>query len=182
MFPEQYVQYCYDARYNPDFSLSNQWCTMFARDSATGEIGGHSRTSIAECVQLGAPSGLDLQVDWRFDLGPGQVGVNWFVSWLDGSGRRVWCDGSASTEYCRNDRPGMIPVCSQPEWKSNLHLSYAWRDLTLGAGWRYIDAMTDAFEPEFQVPSVDYFEPGCELRILVGAARRAELAPSVSRT
>ena len=28
-------------------------------------------------------SGIDMQVDWRFDLGPGQVGVNWFVSWVD---------------------------------------------------------------------------------------------------
>ena len=28
-------------------------------------------------------SGVDMQVDWRFDLGPGQVGVSWFVSWLD---------------------------------------------------------------------------------------------------
>ena len=24
-----------------------------------------------------------LQVDWRFDLGPGQLGVDWLVSWLD---------------------------------------------------------------------------------------------------
>ena len=36
---------------------------------------------------------------------------------------------------------------SFPEWKSNLHVSYAWRDLTLGATWRYIDAMTDS-DPE----------------------------------
>jgi outer membrane receptor protein involved in Fe transport len=48
-----------------------------------------------------------------------------------------------------------------PEWKSNLHLSYEWRDLTVGAGWRYIDGMTDAdleLSPVFKVPSMDYFD------------------------
>ena len=60
------------------------------------------------------------------------------------------------------DRVGSAAIAggvgrSLPEWKSNLHLSYAWRDLTLGAGWRYIDGLTDRFEPEFQIPSVDYF-------------------------
>ena len=28
-------------------------------------------------------SGVDVQVDWRFDLGPGRLGVSWLVSWLD---------------------------------------------------------------------------------------------------
>ncbi len=69
MFPEQYVQYCYDARYNPDFSLSNQWCTMFARDPATGEI--ENIQNINWNAFDWETSGLDMQVDWRFDLGPG---------------------------------------------------------------------------------------------------------------
>ncbi len=77
------------------------------------------------------------------------------MSWLDEWTESVVDSSAPSTEYS-----GTIagsPGFSQPEWKSNLHLSYAWRDLTLGAGWRYIDAMTDAFEPEFHIPSVDYF-------------------------
>ena len=152
MFPDQYVQYCYDARYNPDFSPSNQWCALFGRDPATGEI--EDIRDINWNAFDWETSGLDLQVDWRFDLGPGQVGVNWFVSWLDRWTESV-VDSSASTEY--SGTIAGYPGSSQPEWKSNLHLSYAWRDLTLGAGWRYIDAMTVVFHPEFQVPSVDYF-------------------------
>jgi outer membrane receptor protein involved in Fe transport len=103
-----------------------------------------------------------MQVDWRFDLGPGQVGVSWFVSWVDEFTISV-VDSSAPPE----DRVGLVGGFggffgpALPEWKSNLHLSYAWRDLTLGAGWRYIDALTDAdtltdSEP-FRTPSVDYF-------------------------
>jgi outer membrane receptor protein involved in Fe transport len=153
MFADRYVQYCYDARYNPDFSLSNQWCTMFARDPVTGEI--EDIRSIHWNAFDWETSGLDMQVDWRFDLGPGQVGVSWFVSWLDNWTENVVDSSAPSTEYSGTVGGGV--GFSYPEWKSNLHLSYAWRDLTLGAGWRYIDAMTDVFAPEYQIPSVDYF-------------------------
>jgi outer membrane receptor protein involved in Fe transport len=152
MSSNQYVQYCYDARYNPDFSPSNQWCAMFARDPVTGEI--EDIRDINWNAFNWETSGLDLQVDWRFDLGPGQVGVSWFVSWLDNWTESA-VDSSALTEYSGTIGAGV--GFSYPEWKSNLHLSYAWRDLTLGAGWRYVDAMTDVFERDFQVPSVDYF-------------------------
>ena len=43
--------------------------------------------------------------------------------------------------------PGTIGFdvgASLPEWKSNLHVSYAWGDLTVGASWRYIDSMKDS--------------------------------------
>jgi hypothetical protein len=38
-------------------------------------------------------------------------------------------------------------------------LSYAWRDLTIGASWRYIDSMIRLnTDPVFRVPHVDYFD------------------------
>jgi outer membrane receptor protein involved in Fe transport len=38
-------------------------------------------------------------------------------------------------------------------------LSYAWRDLTIGASWRYIDSMIRLnTDPAFTVPHVDYFD------------------------
>ena len=40
-------------------------------------------------------------------------------------------------------------------------MSYAWRDLTLGATWRYIDSMTDAdpsLDPDVRGSEVNYFD------------------------
>ena len=39
-------------------------------------------------------------------------------------------------------------------------MSYGWRDLTVGASWRYVDSMqdTDAVDPVFRIPSVDHFD------------------------
>jgi outer membrane receptor protein involved in Fe transport len=182
-FIEDAIQFCYDARYNPDFSTTNQWCATFERDSVTGEI--ENFRELGRNAYNWETGGIDMQVDWRFDLGPGQVGVSGFVSWLDEFTISV-VDSSARAA----DRAGLVSGfvaggfgglfgSALPEWKSNLHLSYAWRDLTLGAGWRYIDAMTDATtlaDPEpFRVPSVDYFSLDASYEFSSGPLERLRL-------
>jgi iron complex outermembrane receptor protein len=149
--------WCYDARYNPDFSATNRWCAMFGRDAATGWI--EDVRELRRNAYDWETSGLDLQVDWRFDLGPGQLGVNWLVSWVDSL--TIAVAGSTAPVVDPSGTVGLSVGSSFPEWKSNLHLSYGWRDLTLGATWRYIDGMTDAdleLSPRFQIPSVNYFD------------------------
>jgi iron complex outermembrane receptor protein len=151
-----FISYCYDARYNPDLSASNQWCALFRRDATSGEITDvHEISSNALDWET---SGIDVQVDWQFELGPGRLGVSWFVSWLDSYSEAV--TGSSVPAI---DKTGTIGGAgtiggSLPEWKSNLHASYAWRDLTVGASWRYIDAMTDEAFPDFRVPQVNYVD------------------------
>jgi iron complex outermembrane recepter protein len=153
-----FVPYCYDARYNPDLSVSNQWCALFGRDATSGEI---TDVHIINVNAVDAEtSGVDVQVDWRFDLGPGRLGVSWLVSWLDS--HSVVVAGSSVPAIERTGTIGQTAGGgSLPEWKSNLHASYAWRDLTVGASWRYIDSMQDAdvdLEPVFHIPSVDYLD------------------------
>ena len=113
--------------------------------------------SCGETRMTGKPAVVDLQVDWRFDLGPGQLGVSWLVSWVDSL--TIAVAGSTAPGVDPSGTVGLSVGSSFPEWKSNLHLSYAWRDLSLGATWRYIDDMTDYFErSSFQIPSVSYFD------------------------
>ena len=71
---------------------------------------------------------------------------------------------------------------SLPEWKSNLHLSYAWGDLTLGTTWRYIDSMTDSnfdLDPQFKIPSVDYFDLDASYAITTGVLEGLRLGVGV---
>ena len=157
VFFDDFGQWCYDRRYNPDLSAASQWCRMFSRDPATGQV-----EDILE-LQRNAfdwtTSGIDMQVDWRFDLGPGQLGVGWLVSWLDSF--RVKVEGSVGVPDEFGGTIGAVVGGSLPEWKSNLHLSYAWRDLTVGASWRYIDSMIDAnadLNPAFRIPHIAYFD------------------------
>ncbi len=164
---DQFVPYCYDTRYNPDLSLSNQWCSLFGRDPISGEIEDVHQVSFN--AYDWETSGVDLQLDWRFDLGPGQLGANWLVSWLDSFSIAV-VDSTAPEDEFEGTIGGAVGD-SLPEWKSNLHLSYAWGDLTVGASWHYIDAMTDSnldLDPQFRIPSMDYFDLNASYEITTG--------------
>ena len=133
-------------------------------------------------------SGVDVQVDWRFDLGPGQLGVSWLVSWLDSFTTTAEGSVGATDEWTGTigfDPPARIVGASLPEWKSNLHVSYAWGDLTVGASWRYIDSMTGLGcqpGPRFRGPAGRLFRPECELRLLVRVHWRDCASASGSRT
>ena len=57
-------------------------------------------------------------------------------------------------------------------------MSYAWRDLTVGATWRYIDSMIDAdatLDPVFRVPHVDYFDLDAGYEFSAGLLEGLEL-------
>ena len=155
-------QFCYDRRYNADFSVMNQWCAMFSRNPVSGRVDAFQE--LARNAYDWKTSGIDGQVDWRFDLGPGQIGVSWLVSWLDSFTTTAKGSVGATDESTGTigfDPPARLVGASLPEWKSNLHVSYAWGDLTVGASWRYIDSMQDSdssLDPEFRVPQVDYFD------------------------
>jgi outer membrane receptor protein involved in Fe transport len=40
VFFEDFVPWCYDPRYNPEFSVGNQWCGLFGRDRGNRPAGG----------------------------------------------------------------------------------------------------------------------------------------------
>jgi iron complex outermembrane recepter protein len=147
------INLCFDPRANPGFSPDQSWCTFFSRNPETGEI--VNAMEIDRNIGQLKTSGIDLQVDWSLPLGPGTLGVNWLVSWLDSFER------SAGTGAPTEELAGAIsflPGTSLPEWKSLLSLSYAWQGISVSARTRYIDAMADASVPEFDVPSRTYVD------------------------
>ena len=81
VFADEFIARCFDRTFNPEFEASNQWCGMFSRDPTTGDI--VDAYEILRNSEGLRTSGLDLQLDWRFDLGPGELGVNWLVAYLD---------------------------------------------------------------------------------------------------
>ena len=85
--------------------------------------------------------------------------MSWLVSWLDSF--TTTAEDSVGAEDQWAGTIGVNVGGSLPEWKSNLHVSYAWGDLTVGASWRYIDSMLDAnktWDPVFKIPETNYFD------------------------
>jgi outer membrane receptor protein involved in Fe transport len=177
---DEFISRCFDRTFNPELEASNQWCGMFSRNPTTGDIvDGYEILRNSEGLRT---SGLDLQLDWRFDLGPGQLGVNWLVAYLD-SFEQLEASGIPPLELAGTaGRDAGFLGRSLPEWKWSFSLSYAWQALTLDARWRYIDGMKDAdtaIEPEFRIPHYDYFDLGASYAFDEGALAGLELRVGV---
>ena len=72
---------CFDPALNPGLAVDNFWCTQFHRDPAHGTIA----DAFDAPVNLAATqtSGVDVALDWNLPLGPGSLGVQWLIGWID---------------------------------------------------------------------------------------------------
>ncbi len=148
-----YIPLCFDARVNPGFSADYELCRLFSRDPASGDI--VDLMDIYQNIVGFEVSGIDLQFDWSFGAGPGEVGVNWLASWME---YFETIDAEGLPPVDEVGRIGNFIGGTLPEWKWNLNLSYRWNALSLGGRWRYIDDMRDREFDDYTVPSYDYFD------------------------
>ena len=152
------VDSCFDPTFNPGFAADNYWCTLFGRDSATGEIVNAVDTNRNLATEK--TSGVDFQLDWRLPVGPGELGVGWYVGWVDEY--EVQTTSDVPAEQFAGTIGGFAG--SYPEWKWLMDLRYAWRDLEVGLAWRYVDSTVDTSRfdifktTDVTVPHRNYFD------------------------
>ena len=151
------VSNCFDPVLNPGYSADNYWCTLFGRDPHTGEI--VNAVDTFRNLATSMTSGVDFQLDWRVPIGPGQLGVGWYVGWLDEFEIRT--TNQAPAEHFAGTVGGFAG--SYPEWKWLMDLRYSWHELECGMAWRYVGSTIDNarfFEtPDVvAVPHKDYFD------------------------
>jgi outer membrane receptor protein involved in Fe transport len=152
---DTFVDRCYNPAFNPGLSTDNFFCNFFSRDPDTGEI-----TNAAEVSNnIGAidTSGIDVQIDWAADLGPGRLGVNLLGTYLNKFDRqdipKDAFDSLAGTI-------GSGVAAAFPRVKATLNTNYAFPfGLGLNARLRYIDGFRDEnFRDTFEVPSIAYLD------------------------
>ena len=144
---------CFDPALNPGLVVNNFWCTQFHRDPADGTIADAFDAPVN--LATTQTSGVDLALDWDLPLGPGSLGVQWLIGWID----------SFEVRAAPGDPPDELVGTvsgfdgSFPEWKWLLGLRYSWQGLDGGVRWQYIDSMRDGFpfENDYVVPHQDYF-------------------------
>lgn len=180
---ESAVARCFDAQYNPAFAATNVYCSFFSRDSTTGNI-------FAEILDrnIGAidTTGVDVQLDWGWVIGPGEIRVSALVSYLSHWTYRDPSGGAI--EYAGTVGGGGLGL-SLPRWKSLLNLTYSQGGLGALARWRHIDASQDVEVSSFAVPARDYLDLGLNygfddgalqgLTVHVGAENALDEAPPI---
>jgi outer membrane receptor protein involved in Fe transport len=125
-------QLCFnaDGKTNPTYDPNNIYCQTVGRQQDTGT--GTPSGVFSLYLNQGEikTSGVDIQGDLRFDVGPGHVGLNTIVNYLDSFTRRVG-PGAPTLQYA-GFNGGYF------RWKTFTDLSYSVGGATLGLRWRYL--------------------------------------------
>ena len=159
------VERCYDPAYNPGYNASNIYCSFFTRSTTTGEILARILDSNIGGIDT---SGVDLQVDWAIETGPGQLAANLYLTHVQDW---EYSDPSGGTTEYAGTIGGSGLAKALPDWKSLLTVGYQWSEFGTFARWRYIDGMRDARYPDFRVPARNYLDLGGSIDVQSGMLR-----------
>ncbi|PXA94819.1 TonB-dependent receptor [Caulobacter sp. D4A] len=145
-------------------SSASYYCNLFTRSSTTGEITNVTLTNLNLAEYK--TSGVDFQLDWGFGLGAvglddslGSIKINVVGNYLE-SFKIQSLPGEAFEELKGTIGNTQISgtAVSHPEWKYATSVDYAFGPFSVGARWRHIGDMVDAYYPDEKIGAVDYFD------------------------
>nr|WP_281722571.1 TonB-dependent receptor [Nitrosomonas nitrosa] len=123
-------------------------CARIVRDPATGQVTSVDTTRSNQGSL--ATSGYDIQLEWSFPIGPGQLTINELYSILD------------SWEFNGTDFAGTSSASiggALPDYKSVLSVTYNVGDWTLFGRWSYVPEMFDnTGVPADDTPEASYVD------------------------
>ena len=149
-----FIARCYDPAYNPTFDPANTFCQFFDRRAED--------VNIVDALEVNAnvgaieTAGIDVQVDWAADMGPGRFSVNWIMTFLD-----KWeiqeIPGDPFTPL--EGTVGYFGAGDNfPDEKSTMNIGYKMGGWNFSGQWRYISKVDDIGEPDFELDSRNYFD------------------------
>jgi outer membrane receptor protein involved in Fe transport len=155
------IQQCYNfnGTSNPTYSPTNFFCQLFSRDTLSGNIQNGQSTN--QNLAAAVTSGVDFQIDWNMDLGPGTIDVSFIGTKLEEfatqalvGGQFINFEGTISAAGTLGDAVGV----SKPEWKWLMAANYTWGPARFGVRWQHIDEMTNFANPADVVPAIGYLD------------------------
>ena len=126
----------WDGQTNPSYDVNNQFCQMIRRNPSSGD-----RSEVdAPFFNLGLveTTGVDINVNWIKDIGPGTFSVNSIINYLDNYQYQVVPSQNAVDATGTLDQGGMYEI------QALTRFGYSWNNLSLGVTWRHLDAIESA--------------------------------------
>ncbi|PCG09565.1 TonB-dependent receptor [Sphingomonas ginsenosidimutans] len=140
----QAFQFCFNSGgNNPSYAANNYYCSLITRNTDTGV----PVNPLQPLLNLGTYEvrGVDIQFDWRFPVGPGNLAINSAVSYLDRF-RIQALPGAPNYDYAGSIGVGVETTAgtAHPRWKAITSFNYTLGQASLGLRWRYIDSMINS--------------------------------------
>jgi outer membrane receptor protein involved in Fe transport len=155
------IQQCYNANgtSNPTYDPNNFFCQLFNRDPLAGSM--QNAISTNQNLATAKTSGVDVQVDWAMDIGPGTLDVSWVGAWLEKFDQQNLPGGAfiSLAGTIGNTGPlGQSVAATMPEWKWMLSTNYRMGPYRIGARWQHIDEMVNRNASTDSIPAIGYFD------------------------
>jgi iron complex outermembrane recepter protein len=130
----------YNGTSNPTYDVNNPDCQLIHRDPFTGD----RAWVIAYYSNLGQlkTRGLDLNINWAHDLGPGTVGLGTAINYL--FEYEYQTAPTAPLVNARNTLDtvqGIAGFGGLFEYKALTHVQYTWNSLTAGLQWQHYSSI-----------------------------------------
>ncbi len=154
------LQGCFNATgvTNTSYDANNGYCQLFRRDAMTGNV--VDSLGLQQNLATLKTSGVDLQIDWGFDLMDagmpdwGALNLNFVVGWMDSWQRQDAAGGPF------NERAGTIDSTNGftfPEWKFLTSVNYSKGPYGVGVRWRRVGEV-DIYRTENKLDAINYFD------------------------
>ena len=155
------IQQCYNANgtSNPAYDPNNVFCRLFSRDPLSGNI--IDALSNNQNLATAETSGVDFQVDWAMDVGPGTLDAGIVGTWLEAFDQQLIPGGEIQqlAGTIANTGPlGSAVGAAQPEVKLLATANYRWGPARAGVRWQHIGEMVNLNAPADQIPAIGYFD------------------------
>ncbi|MDP3739321.1 MAG: TonB-dependent receptor [Hyphomonadaceae bacterium] len=152
---------CYNANgtSNPTYDPNNFFCQLFQRDPLSGNVASGQSTN--QNLAAAVTSGIDFQVDWGMDIGPGAVDVSFIGTWLEEFATQTLPGGPFANFEGRINNTGVLGDsvgASKPEWKWLAAANYTWGPAKFGARWQHIAEMDNRNNATDVVPAIGYLD------------------------
>ncbi len=148
------LQQCFDASLNPlvatnaAAAAASQFCQLVPRNAQNGGLGNVRRTY----VNNGAfsVSGIDVALDWGFDVGPGAVNLNVLANYLLDFSSTPLAGIIAPIDYVGTQGTGENGLNTGVyEYRVLTTLGYNVGPAYVGLQWQHLPAIEDAAEAQF---------------------------------
>ena len=119
---------CYNVNgFNPSYSASTVYCGLVARD-----VNGQLVTVTSQLLNLGGRirRGVDIAIDWRYDIGPGTAKINVVASHII---------KDASNDFPTLPKRNLAGTNGNPDWSGLTTFGYEVGPVDMSLRWRYID-------------------------------------------
>jgi outer membrane receptor protein involved in Fe transport len=130
------MRQCLDPTFNPTYDVNSPFCDGMPRDFRNGGVG-QLRTSF---YNNGAfeTSGIDLNINWGKDAGPGRLSVTSNVNYLIDKKSTELATVDPMIDYAGTFGPNQNGLNGNSyEWRALTQMSYYWGDLNFSLRWDF---------------------------------------------